>query len=98
MEPIEGADRDRGKVGKEHRATNEGGDGVGHDFVAPGMLQSADALNGIRKTPGESHGPFGMAARRIDPAEEALGDLALFRLVVWSERNARFNATSDIPK
>ena len=96
LEPIEGADRDRGKVGKEHRATNEGGDGIGHDFIAPCMLQSADTLNVIREAPGESHGSFGMAARRIDSAEEALGDLALFRLVVWSERNARFDATSDI--
>ena len=96
MEPVEGTDGHRGEVGKEGRATDESGDGIGHDLVAPSMFQTADTLDSVVETPGENHDSIGMGTRGFDPAEETLRDLTLFGLVIWSERNARFDAKRNI--
>jgi len=96
LEPVEGADGNRGEVGKECRTTDESGDGIGHDFVTPSMLDTADALDGVVETPGENHDSIGMGTGGFDPAEETLRNLTLFRLVIWSERNAGFDAERNI--
>ena len=36
--PTDGSDRKWGNIGKECRAANVGGDGIGHDLVAPRVL------------------------------------------------------------
>ena len=97
LEPVEGADGNRGEIGKECRATDESGDGIGHDFVAPSMPDTTDALDGVVETPGENHDSIGMGTRGFDPAEETLRDLTLFGLVIWSERNAGFDAERNVP-
>ena len=75
MVPIDSGDWTRGKVGKERRATNVGGDDIGLDLVAPRVLQSPSALNGHVETPGESHVSVRMATGDVDSAEETFGDL-----------------------
>jgi hypothetical protein len=93
--PIDGGDRVRGNVGKERRATNVGGERVGHDLVAPRVLQGPDALNGDVETPGEGHVSVRMAARHVDPAEEVLGDLSRYRVVVGRKGNVWFDAAMN---
>ena len=93
--PVEGSDGERGDTGKESRATDVGSDGVGHDFVAPGMLESADGLDGILKAPRESNNAFGMAPRHIEPAEETLLNLTLHGLVVGRIWDVRGDAASN---
>lgn len=52
--PIQGGNRIRGSVGKEHRAANVGGDDIVHDLVAPRVLQTCDALGGDLEAPREN--------------------------------------------
>ena len=59
------------------------------------MLQTSDALKVVFEAPGVNHETIRMATRDIDPAEETLGDLALFRFVIRSERNTRFDAARN---
>jgi hypothetical protein len=93
--PIDGGDRVRGNVRKERRAANVGGERVGHDLVTPRVLQGPDALNGDVETPGEGHVPVRMATGHVDPAEEVLGDLSRYRVVVGREGNVWFHATRN---
>ena len=44
---IEGSGRERGNSGKESHATDIGSDGIGHNFLAPGVLKTADALSSM---------------------------------------------------
>lgn len=96
LEPTDGGSGDSGGAGKERRTTNEGGEGIGHDLVAPSVLDGSDALNGILETPGETHLSLGMSARGFDPAVEILMDLSIFALVVWSVGDERLNTTSKM--
>jgi hypothetical protein len=93
--PIDRGDRVRGNVGKERRATNVGGERVGHDLVAPRVLQGPDALDGDVKTPGEGHISVRMATGHVDPAEEVLGDLSGYGVVVGRKGNVRFDAVRN---
>ena len=82
MEPIEGSSRGRGNSGKGGRATDVGSDRIGRYFPAPGVLETADALNGILEAPRETNESVCMATRHLEPAEETLGYLALLGFVV----------------
>ena len=95
MEPIEGSGGERGNSGKEGRATDIGSDGIGHDFLAPSVFQTADALNGILEAPRETNESVGMATRHLEPAEETLGYLALFGFVVGSIWDTRADAATN---
>ena len=60
-----------GSVGKEYRAANVGGEGIGHDLVALCVLQTSDALVDMVKVQGKPRSVC-MATRHVDPADEAL--------------------------
>ena len=97
MEPIEGSGGERGSSGKEGRATDIGSDGIGHNFLAPGVLKTPDALNGILEAPRETDESVGMATRHLEPAEETLGNLTLLGFVVGRVRDTRADAANNQP-
>jgi len=82
-----------GTAGDERGAANVGREGVSHDLIAPGVLQTSDALDGVAFSPGESHLSFRIATGHIDGAEEILGHLPGFGIVARDKRNAGFGAT-----
>ena len=92
MIPIDGGDGKRGNGGEERRAANVGGDRVRHNLVAPRVLQRSDTLDGDVETPGKDHVSVRMGPRRFNPAEEAIGELAGYRLVVWREGDVGVDA------
>jgi len=89
---------DGGHAGKECRATNVGGDGVLHTLVAPSMLQTSDALNGVFVAPGQAERSLRVGTRRVHPAVEILVDLTRFAFVVWFVRAEGLGATSNSPE
>jgi len=83
-------------AGKERRAANVGGEGIGHDFVAPSTLQTSDGLKGVVEASGENRVSSSVATRRVNRIEEALGDL--HRVVFWRKENAKFGTRSHEEK
>jgi hypothetical protein len=59
------------------------------------VLQGPDALNGDVETPGEGHVPVRMTTGHVDPAEEVLGDLSRYRVVVGRKENVWLDATRN---
>ena len=91
--PGDGGDRTRGILSNELGAASIGGDCVGHDPVAPCVLQASDALNGDVEAPWEGHVPIRMTMGNIDPAEDTIGDQPGYIFVVWGEGDVRLVAT-----
>ena len=95
LEPTDGRDRNLGKSGQERCTANISGKDISHGFFAPRVLQASGALNAPVEAPRESHVSFRMAARQVDPTEEAFGDLPGYRVIVGCEGNAGCDATRN---